>query len=70
MRTLRTTFMLLFTAEPYGVKDCSFAICCAQIQIPWLHAALKSQLVAKRPKGREAYTDAKSQFVRSVLQGV
>ena len=36
MRTLRTTFMLLFTAEPYGVKDCSFAICCAQIQIPWL----------------------------------
>jgi GrpB-like predicted nucleotidyltransferase (UPF0157 family) len=33
------------------------------------YAALKSQLVAKHPKDREAYTDAKSDFVRSVLQG-
>ena len=34
------------------------------------YAALKSQLAAKHPKDREAYTDAKSEFVRSVLHGV
>ena len=37
--------------------------------LAWNYAALKTELAAKYPADREAYTEAKASFVRSVCEG-